>query len=86
MNTEFKLRLIIKFEVKWRSKLEPNKNKLERPSSANGMIVGFSENDDIILLYSGRTYLQICETNRREFQDHKEILYRLPMILLRMIV
>ena len=41
MNTEFKLRLIIKFEVKWGSKLEPNKNKLERPSSANGMIVGF---------------------------------------------
>ena len=35
MNTEFKLRLIIKFEVKWRSKLEPNKNKLERSSSAN---------------------------------------------------
>ena len=48
MNTEFKLRLIIKFEVKWRSKLEPNKNKLERPSSANGMIVGFSQNDDIM--------------------------------------
>ena len=38
MNTEFKLRLIIKFEVKWRSKLEPNKNKLERSSSANGTL------------------------------------------------